>query len=60
MCLSNQGLKGGVSIIGKLIDWILLGLSNFIPTYNPFNNSGEIFKSLNLIAEVYGVSPEVT
>lgn len=47
-------------IMGKLIAWILLGFSNFISTYKPFINSGDKFKSSNLLADVYGVSPEVT
>lgn len=46
--------------MGKLIAWILLGFSNFISTYKPFIKSGDKFKSSNLLADVYGVSPEVT
>lgn len=53
-------LCGGVRIMGKLIACILLGFSNFISIYRPFNNSGDKFKSSNLLADVYGVSPAVT
>lgn len=55
-----KSLYGEVKIIGRLIAWILLGFWNFISTYNPFNSSGDRFKSSNVAADVYGVSPDVT
>lgn len=55
-----KSLYGGVMIIGRLIAWILLGFWNFISTYKPLRSSGDRFKSSNVDADVYGVSPVVT